>query len=99
MSNLETRNAQVLAMTEEEREQGDESNPIIFAESGPNRFATMTLFFEDVSGGVNDGVRIEEDLDLNEITIYYFSDTQEQEQQLTEGAVYDWALNFYRDNY
>lgn len=92
MSSLETRNAQVLATTEEQRESGDESNPIIFAETGPNRFRVMSLFFPD-----NDGVHISEDLELNEVTIKYFND--EQEQELTAGPVYDWALNFYNNNY
>lgn len=88
---LEIRSAQVLA-TEEEREDGDEGNPVLFAESGPNRFATMSLFFTD-----NDGVRIDEDLDLNEVTVHYFTDSEEIE--LTEGAVYDWAIKFYNENY
>lgn len=94
---LETRAAQIVATSEEEREDGDEGNPILFAESGPNRYALMSLFFEDRAGGNNDGVRIEEDLDLGEVKIYYFTDTEEQE--LLEGEVYDWALNFYQENY
>ena len=36
---LKEREAQVLAVTEEDREEMDENNPIIFAESGPNRFS------------------------------------------------------------
>jgi hypothetical protein len=56
----------------------------------------MSLFFEDVPGGHNDGVKITEDLDLGEITIAYFTD--EDETELTEGAVYDWAIDFFRNN-
>jgi hypothetical protein len=99
---LQTRNEQVIALTEEIREEleGSEdvgaANPILFAEQGPNRFRMMSLFFEDVAGGHNDGVKIQEDLDLGEITITYFTD--EDETELTEGAVYDWALNFYKTN-
>lgn len=99
---LQTRNEQVIALTDEVREElegADDmgvSNPILFAEQGPNRFRIMSMFFEDVAGGHNDGVKIQEDLDLGEITITYFTD--EDETQLTEGAVYDWALNFYKTN-
>ena len=99
---LQTRNEQVIALTDEMREElegADDmgvSNPILFAEQGPNRFKVMSLFFEDVAGGHNDGVKIQEDLDLGEITITYFTD--EDETELTQGAVYDWALNFYKTN-
>jgi len=99
---LEKRNEQVLALTEEVREELEEaedmgeSNPVLFAEQGPNRFSVMSLFFEDVVGGDNDGVNITEDTDIGEITIKYFTD--EDEIELTEGAVYDWALNFYKNN-
>lgn len=99
---LEKRNEQVLALTDEVREELEEgedmgeSNPILFAEQAPNRFSVMSLFFEDVVGGDNDGVNITEDTDTGEITIKYFTD--EEEIELTEGAVYDWALNFYKTN-
>jgi len=99
---LETRNEQVIALTDEVRAELEEaedmgaSNPIIFAEQAPNRFRTMSLFFEDVAGGDNDGVNITEDVDLGEITVKYFTDKDEIE--LTEGAVYDWAIDFYRNN-
>jgi len=92
MSTLLMRTIQLTELTEEEREAGDESNPILFAESGPNRFATMSLFFSDI-----DGVRIQEDLDVQEITVYYFD--REGERELTEGIVYDWAYNFYKENW
>lgn len=99
---LQTRNEQVIALTDEVREELEDaedmgvSNPILFAEQAPNRFNVMSLFFEDVANGTNDGVKIQEDLDLGEITITYFTD--EDETELTEGAVYDWALNFYKNN-
>jgi hypothetical protein len=93
---LQTRNEQVIATTEEEREDLNEDNPIVFAESAPNRFRVMSMFFEDVVGGNNDGVNITEDTDLGEITVKYFTDKDEIE--LTEGAVYDWAIDFFKTN-
>jgi hypothetical protein len=99
---LRARNEEALALTEqvrealEEAEDMGESNPFIFAESAPNRFRIMSLFLEDVSGGNNDGVKITEDVELGEITIEYFTDIDQV--PLTEGAVYDWALNFYKNN-
>jgi hypothetical protein len=56
----------------------------------------MSLFFEDVPEGHNDGVKITEDLDLGEITVEYFTDIDEV--PLTEGAVYDWAIDFFKNN-
>ena len=88
---LEDRNAQVLATTEEDRENLNEDNPIISAEMAPNRYQTVTLFFPE-----EDGVRIEEDLDLHLFKVYYFND--ESEIELTEGAVYEWALDYYDNN-
>jgi hypothetical protein len=100
---LQARNVEALALTEavrealEEAEDMGESNPFIFAESAPNRFRMMSLFLEDVSGGNNDGVKITEDVESGEIEIEYFTDIDQV--PLTEGAVYDWALNFYKNNY
>ena len=94
---LAKRNAQVLAVTDEDRDEMDENNPVVFAESGPNRFTIMSMFFEDKVGGDNDGVRIEEDLGCGDITVHYF--TEEGEIELTEGAVYDWAVNHYRESF
>lgn len=98
MNNLEERTAQIIALTEEERGKLDDnddladSNPILHAEQGPNRFALMSLFFTD-----SDGVQIQEDLDLNEITVKYFTD--DEDIPVTEGALYEWAINYYRMNY
>jgi len=89
---IEERTAQLLSITEEQRDNDDESNPIIYAEHGPNRFAMMSLFFND-----SDGVQITEDLELNEITVKFFSDSKEQE--LTTGPLYEWAIEFYKNNY
>ena len=98
---LQARNEEALALTEavrealEEAEDMGQSNPFIFAESAPNRFRMMSLFLEDVSGGNNDGVKITEDVESGEIEIEYFTDIDQV--PLTEGAVYDWALNFYKN--
>lgn len=93
---LATRTAQLLAITDEQRDEyldgESDDNPILHAETGPNRFASMSLFFTD-----SDGVRIEEDINCNEIEVYYFTD--ETEQQLTDGPIYDWALNYYQTSY
>lgn len=89
---LKEREAQALALTDEQREEDNPSNPIAYAEQGPNRFNVMSLFFTD-----DDGVRISEDLELNEVSVYYFH--KMEEIQITDGAVYDWAINFYKDNF
>jgi hypothetical protein len=81
-----------LATADDARNAGDESNPIVFAENGPNRFNLMSLFFTN-----SYGVRIEEDLDLLEITVKLFNDTDELE--LTEGALFEWAINHYKENF
>ena len=73
---LDQRTSQLLAITTDQRDQMDESNPIIFAETGPNRFAVMSLFFSET-----DGVRIEEHLGLNDISVTYFNDTEEMEDR------------------
>jgi hypothetical protein len=92
--NIKEREAQILETTEAQREEGDENNPIVQAEGAPNRFSVMSLFFDD---GESDGVRIEEDLELGEVTVYYFNDTETVE--LTEGVLYNWAREFYSNNW
>ena len=89
---LQELEAHLSLVNDDMRDVGDESNPIIFAESGPNRFNLMSLFFND-----SEGVRIEEDLDLRHITVQLFSDTGTQE--LTEGALFEWAITYYKENY
>ena len=92
---LATRTAQLLDITEDQRDSGDESNPILFAESGPCRFRGMTLWFTD-----DDGITITEDddpLEDSDISVKYFS--SDGEIVLNYGPVYEWALNFYRENY
>ena len=88
---LAERVAQILAITDEVRDEYSDENPILHAEQGPNRFALMSLFFTD-----NDGVRIEEDLDLNIITVTYFTD--DNDLIVTDGALYEWAIDFYKHN-
>jgi hypothetical protein len=90
--NLKQREAELLATTEADREEGNEANPFVFAESGPNRFRIMTLFFPN-----DDGVKIEEDLDLNEVSVEYFNDTERV--TLTEGALYEWAIDQYENHF
>ena len=90
---LSERAAQILAYTDEDRDAMDDTNPITHAETGPNRFHTMSLFFTD-----NDGVQIQEDADLNEITVKYFKDG-EPDVEVTEGPVYDWAIKHYETSW
>ena len=80
------------AVNDDMRDSGDESNPIIFAESGPNRFNVMSLFFND-----SHGVKIQEDLELNDITVQLFDDYTNIE--LKEGALFEWAITYYKENY
>jgi len=89
---IKERTAQLLALTDEVRDTENSDSPILYAEQGPNRFALMSLFFND-----SDGVQIQEDLELNEITVRFFNDSKEQE--LTNGALYEWAINYYKNNY
>jgi hypothetical protein len=92
-NSLALREAQASAVTDQMREEesGNAENPILYAEAGPCRYQSITLFFQE-----EDGVRIEEDLDLHTTTVYYF--TGEGETELTQGALYDWALNFYEND-
>lgn len=92
MERLKQREAQVLALTEEERETGNEDNPILYAESGPCRFRTLSFFFPD-----GDGVEIIEDLDNEEeVTVKYFDDSNSIE--LNDGPLYEWAMErFYEE--
>jgi hypothetical protein len=92
MSTLLLRTLQVTQLTEQDREEYSEENPIMYAEQGPNRYALMSLFFPG-----DDGVRIEEDLSTGEIGVFYFG--KEGERELMEGALYEWAYNFYKENY
>jgi len=92
MSTLTTRTEQVKALTEADREEYSDTNPIIFAEQGPNRYSFITLFFPE-----DDGVRITEDLDLGDIEVIYF-DTTGKEQEIKEGALYEWAFDYYQSN-
>lgn len=91
MERLKQREAQILAVTEEERETGNEDNPILYAEAGPNRFHSITYFFPE-----GDGVKVETDLDLDEMKVEYFSD--EGTVELTEGPVYEWAVDLYESD-
>jgi hypothetical protein len=91
MTTKEIREAQLLALTQKLREEGDDNNPILFAEAHPNRFRILSFFFPE-----EDGVKIQEDLDLGEISVEYFTDTETI--TLTEGALYEWALDLYRND-
>lgn len=94
MTTLQLREEQVLAVTEREREEIDTNNPIIYAETAPNRFAMMSLFFEE-----EDGVRIVEDTDLKIVEVFYF-DTEGKETRVEEtSALYQWAEQYFQENW
>lgn len=79
------------ALREELEEAGDDSHPFLYAEEGPNRFQTFTLFFPE-----DDGVRVTLDIDLDITTVHYFTDSGEEE--LTSGALYEWAMKNYLED-
>ena len=90
---LAEREAQALEIAGKDRDEVGEDNPIYYAESAPNRFRTLSFFFEE-----GDGVEIVEDLDNEEEDpkVYYFHEGGREE--LTDGALYEWALEqFYKD--
>ena len=92
MSNLKLREEQVIAITEEERETGDDSNPILYAESAPCRYQSVTYWFPE-----EDGVIIEQSMDDEEdITVKYMNGDKTIE--LTEGALYEWAIEQFENN-
>lgn len=94
--NLKLREEQALALTDQKRneleEAGDDTHPFLHAEQGPNRYQSITWFFPE-----EDGVRVEEDLDLGNRKVIYF-DLHGFEQELKSGPVYDWAINRYEND-
>lgn len=91
-SRVKLREEQVLALTEEEREKGDESNPILYAESGPCRYQSTTYWFQE-----EDGVIVTQNMDDEEdITVKYMNGDETIE--LTEGPLYDWAIDQYESD-
>lgn len=94
--NLTTREEQALALTDQVREEleeaGDDEHPFLYAEQGPNRYQSITWFFPE-----SDGVRVQEDLDLGGLQVFYF-DVEGSETELTSGPVYDWAVNQYAND-
>ena len=91
MNRLNEREEQAKGATREERESGATSNPIIGAEDNPNRFESLTFFFPE-----DDGVKIERDIDLDEVTVEYFFEGGSE--ILTEGALYEWALERWEED-
>jgi hypothetical protein len=91
MSNLKLREQQASALTEEEREAGDDSNPILYAESAPCHYQSITYWFPE-----EDGVIIEQNMDDEEdITVKYMNGDETIE--LTEGALYEWAIEQFEN--
>jgi uncharacterized membrane-anchored protein len=89
MTTKETRETQIIDLTEEEREEGREDNPILYAESAPNRYQSITYWFPE-----GDGVEVQQNQeDEEDITVRYLG--KEEETTLTEGALYEWALDLF----
>jgi hypothetical protein len=84
MSTLKEREEQALDLQIKE----DAENPLTIASENPNRFYTLTYFFAE-----DDGIKIETDLDLNETTVYYLTQCGARQYVITEGALYEWAIN------
>lgn len=92
MSKLKLREEQVLQVKEEERENGDDSNPIIYAESGPCRYQSVTYWFPD-----GDGVIVEVNMDdEDDFTVRYMDG--EESIDLTDGPLYEWAVEQYEND-
>jgi len=83
------REQQILAVRRVDED--DYDNPIIHAESGPNRYQSITWYFPDPEC---DGVRVEEDLDLHTKRVFYFG-VDGEETELTEGVMHDWAIDLF----
>ena len=90
MPNLIEREAQAKALAE--GIETDLINPIEDAAGFPNRFETLSYFFPE-----GDGVGIVLDLDNKEEgpRVYYFHD--EGREEITQGALYEWALTQYEE--
>lgn len=84
MNQLETREAQARALA---NGNATEKNSIEEAGEFPNRFRTLSFFFEE-----GDGVEIVQDLDNEEEDpeVYYFFEGGRE--QITEGALFEWAI-------
>ena len=84
MNRLADREAQAQVLAS-----GDTSEPNPIEEAGdfPNRFSTLSFFFEE-----GDGVEIVQDLDNQEEEpeVYYFFEGGRE--QITEGALFEWAI-------
>lgn len=92
MSRLSEREEQAAAVNEADRDDLDEKNPIVYAESAPNRFRTLSYFFPE-----GDGVEIVQDLDNDEeVSIFYFDNSGRVE--LESGALYQWALDKWEED-
>ena len=92
MNRLSDREAQALEVAGKDRDGLDEEHPIVFAESGPCRYQSITYWFPE-----EDGVIVQQSLDDEEdITVKYL--TGEEEITLTEGALYEWALEQFNND-
>jgi hypothetical protein len=97
MNQLKQREKELLSITEEQRDEMDEDNPILFAETAPCRFKSISLWFTD-----DDGVEIIESIDADgqseEISVVYFYG-KEREAVRPDSPIYEWAVNYYDERW
>lgn len=91
MNRLTEREAQAKLANE-----GDETeaNPLNEAQDYPSRFQTLSFFLED-----EEGIEIVQDLDDGQedsVRVYYF--WQGGREMITEGALYEWALERWEED-
>lgn len=92
MSKLKLREEQVLQVTREDRESGTDDNPIVYAESGPCRYQSVTYWFPD-----GDGVIVEVNMDDEDDFSVKYMDGDES-IELTDGPLYEWAVEQYEND-
>lgn len=98
MSDLETRTAQVQALTPDDRENMDgEDNPILFAEEAPIDCQSVTLWFPEEDGVmVTEYIAFFREEDEHRYKVEYLA-KDGTSIPLTSGSLYEWALNFYKE--
>jgi hypothetical protein len=92
MSRLSEREAQAKAIEGKDRDQVEEENPIIFAETAPCHYQSATFWFPE-----GDSVEVVENLDWEEEIEVFYQEKDKERVQLHEGALYDWALEQYQN--
>lgn len=93
MTTKAIREAQILALTEKDREEADSDNPIIYAETAPCHYQSETFWFPE-----GDSVEVVQNLDWEEDLEVYYQEQGGERVQITEGALYEWAIERWESN-